>query len=146
MPTLPGASRPVTDIPAAPSEHALTHFQALLAFETDCADVHTALQAGHPGFVVLDVRSPQQFARGHVPRAVNLPHARISERSLADHPAETLFVVYCAGPHCNGADRAAVRLARLGRPVKKMIGGVTGWLDEGLPLETSEARSAVSAG
>ena len=39
--------------------------------------------------------------------------------------------MYCAGPHCNGADRAAVRLARLGRPVKKMIGGVTGWLDEG---------------
>jgi len=35
---------------------------------------------------------------------------------------------------CNGAHRAALRLARLARPVKLMIGGVTGWLDEGLAL------------
>jgi rhodanese-related sulfurtransferase len=49
-------------------------------------------------------------------------------------PPETLLIVYCAGPHCNGADRAALRLASLGRPVKKMIGGVTGWRDEGFAL------------
>ena len=134
MPTLPAAQRPVTDVPAAPPERALAHFEGLLAFETDCADVGAALAAGHPGFVVLDVRSPQLFAAGHVPGAVNLPHGRINERNLASYAAGTLFVVYCAGPHCNGADRAAIRLARLGRPVKKMIGGVTGWLAEGLQL------------
>lgn len=63
---------------------------------------------------------------GHLPEAISLPHGRINERNLAEYPAETLFVVYCSGPHCNGADRAAVRLARLGRPVKKMIGGIQG--------------------
>lgn len=46
-------------------------------------------------------------------------------------PADTLFVVYCAGPHCNGADVAALKLAELGRPVKMMLGGLTGWEDEG---------------
>ena len=56
------------------------------------------------------------------------------ERNLAAYAADTVFVVYCAGPHCNGADKAAVRLARLGRPVKKMIGGVEGWIDEGFEL------------
>ena len=136
MPTLPTDVRPVTDIPAASPERALAHFEALLAFETDCADVHVALTAGHPGFVVLDVRSPRVFAAGHVPGAVNLPYSRISERTLESFAADTLFVVYCAGPHCNGADRAAIRLARLGRPVKKMIGGITGWLDDGLSLAT----------
>lgn len=60
--------------------------------------------------------------------------AGIVDRNLAPYAADTLFVVYCAGPHCNAADRAAVALARLGRPVKKMIGGVTGWLDEGFEL------------
>jgi len=45
-------------------------------------------------------------------------------------------VVYCAGPHCNGTDRAALRLARLDRKVKVMIGGMTGWADEQLPLAT----------
>jgi rhodanese-related sulfurtransferase len=44
---------------------------------------------------------------------------------------ETLFVVYCAGPHCNGANKVAVRLARLGRPVKDLIGGITSWAEEG---------------
>ncbi len=134
MPTLPAELRPVTDIPAAASDRALAHFAALLELETDCADVHAAIDAQHGGFVVLDVRSPELFAASHVPTARNLPYGRINERNLAAYPAETLFVVYCSGPHCNGADRAAVRLARLGRPVKKMIGGVTGWIDEGYAL------------
>jgi rhodanese-related sulfurtransferase len=124
----------VTAVPAAPSADAERHFAALLAYETDCWDVNDARGRGVADFVLLDVRSPEMFAAGHIEGAVNLPHGRIVERNLAGWPADTLFVVYCAGPHCNGADKAAVALARLGRPVKKMIGGVTGWLDEGLTL------------
>jgi rhodanese-related sulfurtransferase len=129
----------VTDVPAADSATALAHFEASLRFETDCRDVHDALASGAPDFVLLDVRSPEQFAAGHVPGARNLPHRKIVAGKLADHPADTLFVVYCAGPHCNGAARAAIRFARLGRPVKLMIGGVTGWLDEGFTL-SNEVR------
>lgn len=125
---------PVAAVPAAPSAQALAHFEALLAFETDCWDVHAAQAAGARDFVLLDVRGPELFAAGHVPGALNLPHGKITERRMAEWPEGTLFVVYCAGPHCNGADKAAVRLARLGRPVKRMIGGVTGWLDEGFEL------------
>lgn len=135
MPALISAERPVTDVPAATPDDALDHFQKLLAYETDCWDVHSALAAEHPGFVVLDVRGPDAFAAGHVPGALSLPHRRINERNLSSYDKDTLFVVYCAGPHCNGADRAAVALARLGRKVKKMIGGVTGWKDEGFALQ-----------
>ena len=136
MPMLMSAERPVTDVPAADPRDALDHFQRLLAYETDCSDVHAALAAGHEGFVVLDVRSPELYAAGHVPGAINLPHRRINERNLATFPPDALFVVYCSGPHCNGADRGAVALARLGRKVKKMIGGITGWLDERYELST----------
>jgi len=131
MPTLP-SRRPVTEVPALSSARALEHFSRLLELETDCWDVHASLESG--GFVLLDVRSPDLFRRGHVQGAVNLPHARITERALEQYSLETLFVVYCGGPHCNGADRAAIRLATLGRPVKKMIGGITGWIDEGFPF------------
>ena len=137
MPQLSGSETPVTDVAAVEPAEALAHFQKLLAYETDCWDVHAALAGGRPDFVLLDVRSPEAFAAGHVAGAVSLPHRRITERNLAAHPAGVLFVVYCSGPHCNGADRAAVALARLGRRVKKMIGGVTGWKDEGFEL-TSE--------
>lgn len=122
----------VTAVSAAPSDQAIEHFSALLRFETDCWDVHEALPTG--SFVLLDVRSPELYAAGHVPGAVSLPHRRIVERNLAGYSEDTLFVVYCAGPHCNGADKAALALAKLGRPVKKMIGGVTGWQDEGFEL------------
>jgi rhodanese-related sulfurtransferase len=125
----------VTTIPAAQSDEAIRHFEGNFSFETDCWDTHDALQSGNPGFVLLDVRSPAQFAKGHVPGAINLPHGKIVESKMGPYPADTMFVTYCAGPHCNGAARAALRLARLGRPVKLMAGGVTGWLDEGFALE-----------
>ncbi len=139
MPVLPSDVSEVTSIPAAAPQDVLAHFERLLAFETDCWDVHAALARENPGFVLLDVRSPRMFAAGHVPGASNLPHARINERNLASYDPETLFVVYCGGPHCNGADRAAANLSRLGRKVKKMIGGIEGWNDEGFALEKSEA-------
>lgn len=127
----------VTDIPFAPSAAALAHYQAKLAFETDCDDVHDGLGSGAPDFVLLDVRGPKAFARGHVPGALNLPRREITAERMARWPEGTRFVVYCAGPHCNGADKAAAALAALGRPVKIMIGGMTGWLDEGFEVATS---------
>ena len=128
------ASNPVTDVPAAPSAEAVTHFARLLTLETDCYDVHQAIARRAAGFVLLDVRSPEAYAKGHVPGAVSFPHRRIAESTLAQYPRETLFVVYCSGPHCNGADRGALRLAQLGRPVKKMIGGMSGWREEGYEI------------
>ena len=127
----------VTAIAPAASPEALAHFEAALRFETDCWDVHDALSRG-VDFVLLDVRSPELYARGHVPGAINLPHGKIVESKMAPYPADTVFVTYCAGPHCNGGHRGAIRLARLGRPVKLMIGGITGWLDEGFALATGE--------
>lgn len=127
----------VSQVPAADSAAALAHFESALGFETDCWDVHASMQGGAPDFVLVDVRSPELYAGGHVPGAVNIPHGKLVEPLLARYPKETLFVVYCAGPHCNGAHRGAARLARLGRPVKMMIGGITGWLDEGFALARS---------
>ena len=128
---------PVTNVPPADVETAANHFRRLLSLETDCWDVHVALESGHPGFVLLDVRGRDSFEQGHIAGAVHLPWAKITPRSLEPYPGETLFVVYCAGPHCNGADRAALRLSELGRFVKKMIGGVEGWRDDGFTLASS---------
>jgi rhodanese-related sulfurtransferase len=129
----------VLAVKPAPSEVALEHFSRELWFEADCADVHAAMQTGDPGFVLVDARGPAQYAAGHVPGAINIPHGKIIQSKMAAYPANTLFVVYCDGPHCNGATRAAMRVASLGRPVKKMVGGVHGWLLDGYSLEKGEA-------
>ena len=141
-----GTPSAVTAIAPAPSEAALEHFEASLRFETDCSDVHDALVVkGQSDFVLLDVRSPALFAAGHVPGAINLPHGKIIASKLAQYAPDTVFVTYCAGPHCNGATRGAIRLAKLGRPVKVMIGGITGWLDEGFALATEAEAKPSSA-
>jgi rhodanese-related sulfurtransferase len=127
----------VSAVSAAPSDLARQHFAAEFTFETDCWDVHDALGKG-ADFVLLDVRGPALFARGHIKGAINLPHGKIIASKMAEWPKDTLFVTYCAGPHCNGAARGALRLAELDRPVKIMAGGITGWIDEGFPLETAE--------
>lgn len=130
---------PITEVLAAAPEVALAHFQAMLQFETDCWDTHEALKSPAPDFIVIDVRSPALYAAGHVPGAINIPHGKITARRMGEFPAEKTFVVYCAGPHCNGANKGAIRLAQLGLPVKMMIGGITGWLDEGFSLTRQEA-------
>ena len=129
-------SSAVSRTPAAPSEDAVHHYSSLLAHETDCWDVNHAITNGRKDFVLLDVRGEESFEKGHLLESINLPNWRVKEKNLTDYPEDTLFVVYCAGPHCNGADKAALHLASMGRPVKKMIGGVTGWLDEGFELVT----------
>jgi len=129
------AKSQVLAVAPAPSSAALAHFSQKLEFETDCSDVHHAFASGTVDFVLLDVRGAQLYQKGHVPGAVNVPVRTISEERMKEFPISANFVVYCAGPHCNGANKAAIRLSELGRPVKEMIGGVTGWLDEGLTLE-----------
>ena len=128
----------VSDYEAATPEVAMAHFSRLLSLETDCADVAACLRDGDVDFVLLHVvGSAEAFARRHVPGAIHLPHRQITAERMAEWPEDTLFVVYCAGPHCNGADQAALKLARLGRKVKLMIGGIAGWADEDLAFESS---------
>jgi rhodanese-related sulfurtransferase len=128
------ASSLVTETPTGAPTEAAKHFASFLAFETDCWDVHESLSRGTADFVLLDVRGEGGFNSGHIDGAVHFPHRALDADALAHYPMDTVLVVYCAGPHCNGADKAALRLAMLNRPVKKMIGGITGWKDEGFDL------------
>ncbi|AJI82699.1 putative rhodanese-like protein [Yersinia enterocolitica] len=138
----------VSQISPASPERALQHFSQRLAFETDCSDVYSSQQQGTVDFVLVDVRSEAAFASAHVPGAINIPHRLMTATLHSHYPMETLFVIYCAGPHCNGVHRAAINLSQLGYVVKEMIGGVIGWRDEGLPLvgSTNENTVVVSCG
>jgi rhodanese-related sulfurtransferase len=113
---------------------ALEHFARRLEVETDVSDVAAALAAGDPGFVLLDSRSRAAYDAGHLPGAAWL--AELTEETVATLP-EGLVVVYCWGPSCNGACKAALRLAELGRPVKEMLGGFEYWEREGHPVAAS---------
>lgn len=123
-------------VPPADPATATAHFLARLSFETDVSDVHAALEAGTPGLVVVDSRGIAAWRQGHLPGAVHLPTAEIAGRAGDLVPPGSAVVTYCWGPGCNGATRAALEFARLGYPVKEMIGGFEYWAREGLPVIT----------
>jgi rhodanese-related sulfurtransferase len=104
--------------------------------ETDVSDVHAALEAGRPGFVLVDSRSAESWAQGHVPGALHLPGPQLAGRAAAELDPAVPVVTYCWGPGCNGATRAALTLAQLGYRVREMIGGFEYWAREGLAVET----------
>ena len=122
----------------ATAGEAIAHFSGRLAFESDVSDVAAALAAGDPGFILVDTRSEASWAQGHVPGAVHLPGRRIADDAPGRIPAGTPVVVYCWGPGCNGATRAALEFARLGHPVKEMLGGFEYWVREGFAYDTDD--------
>jgi rhodanese-related sulfurtransferase len=121
--------------PASPAD-ALAYFTGQLAFRTDVSDVHAALDSDDPGFTLVDTRGKASWDQGRAPGAVHLPTDEIASRASGFIEQAIPVVVYCWGPGCNGAYRAAVEFAKLGYQVKEMIGGMEYWIREGLPVAT----------
>ena len=115
---------------------AIEHFARRLQHETDVSDVRAAMETGEPGFVLVDSRSREAWDQGHIPDAIHLPTKEIAARAAERIPAGTAVVTYCWGPGCNGATKAALEFARLGYPVREMIGGYEYWVREGFSPET----------
>lgn len=134
----PIASAVLATRPASPDD-AHRHFAEHLRYEADVADVGADVRAGTVPYTIIDVRSAENYTRGHVKGAVSLPIGSIDRESAAALP-EGPLLVYCWGPGCNGAHRAAHRLTRHGRQVKEMIGGFEYWILEGQPIEGTEAE------
>ena len=90
------------------------------------------IDAGAPP-IILDVRSPREYALGHVPGAVNIPFWRMAAADIpasADHPV----VVYCG--HGPRAWIARGLLRRRGfRRVACLAGHMTDWRSAGFPEE-----------
>jgi rhodanese-related sulfurtransferase len=116
-----------------PSMHdAVAHFAARLRFETDASDVRADQVAGER-FVLVDSRGDAAWAQGRAVGALHVQRTAIAEAGI---PLDMPVVVYCWGPGCNGATKAALAFAQAGYAVKEMLGGFEYWAREGLPVET----------
>jgi rhodanese-related sulfurtransferase/biotin operon repressor len=84
--------------------------------------------------VLLDVRSAEEYKRGHIPKALSLPLEEI-DRRWKDLPRDKELVAYCRGPYCVLSDRAAQKLREYGIQVKKLSVGYPEWEQAGFPVE-----------
>lgn len=94
--------------------------------------------------IVLDVRSPEEFARGHIPGALHVPYTEVAER-ISELNSARGMAVYCAvGPR---ARKAEVLLTSAGYqgPLFHIEGGMQAWVLEGLPVERPSASASDTA-
>lgn len=83
---------------------------------------------------VLDVRPEDEFARGHLPGARNVPLAAL-ERRLAELPRDRDIVAYCRGPYCVLSFEAVALLRARGFRIRRLEDGYPEWKAAGLPIE-----------
>lgn len=80
-------------------------------------------------YVILDVRTAQEFASGHIPGAVLLPHETIGTEDIPLLPdKDQLILVYCRSG--NRSKQAAEKLAQLGYTNIVEFGGINSWTGE----------------
>ncbi len=90
--------------------------------------------------VLIDVLAPEEYARGHLPGAINIPLEVIGRTAKERFSSEQKIVVYCGSFDCQASPKAAAKLERLGfRDVWDYAGGKADWADGGYPLERGPA-------
>ncbi|MFO1533454.1 MAG: rhodanese-like domain-containing protein [Thermoplasmatota archaeon] len=135
----------VLETPAAEPAEARSHFAAKLAHETDPSDVNADLSKGLTGFVVVDCRSPESYAKGHVAGALSLPYRTIDAETAGRLPKDKTIVTYCSSLTCNASTKGALRLSELGFRVKEMVGGFEAWTKKGYPVAAGTAAGEFNA-
>ncbi|HEX6468254.1 MAG TPA: metalloregulator ArsR/SmtB family transcription factor [Streptosporangiaceae bacterium] len=90
------------------------------------------LEAGD--VVVLDVRSATEYAAGHIPGAINVPHDQLLAR-LTELPVGADVVAYCRSRYCVFAPDAVRLLRDHGYVARPLDGGLPSWRRAALPVE-----------
>lgn len=86
--------------------------------------------------IVLDVRPEDEFSRGHLPGALNIPLAELEHR-LGGIPRDREVIAYCRGPYCVLSFEAAATLRARGYRVRRLEDGYPEWKAAGLPVESA---------
>lgn len=101
--------------------------------------------------LVIDVRDDISYARGHVPRALSLPHRRFDARyaqlkSRLEADRDQSILLYCGSTYCDASTAVQARLQALGyTDVTVFPDGWAAWETAGYPEEKSDAAAGALA-
>ena len=92
-------------------------------------DEAVAMMAEESGYIILDVRRPDEFAAGHIPNAINMPNESIGTTEIPELPdKDQLIMVYCRSGR--RSKEAAEKLVKLGYTNIVEFGGILDWKGE----------------
>jgi rhodanese-related sulfurtransferase len=118
--------------------------QHKLRFHTDSWDLSVDLKSGRSEIVVIDARSRDAYAVGHILGSISFPHREMNVESTAKLDRGKVYVVYCDGIGCNASTKGAYKLAQLGFRAKELLGGLDWWRRDGHPVASSTEPVAYS--
>jgi rhodanese-related sulfurtransferase len=118
---------------------ARAHFAAKQSFTTGPHEL-TGMIDRNEDIVIVDVRFPTDYRKGHIPGAINLPKGKWHETTAL--AKDKLTVLYCYNQTCHMAAEAALELLGRGYPVAEMEGGFATWEANSYPVATPAPRAA----
>ena len=113
-------------------QKAKEYFEAKMAFTTGPVELERMMKQGE-SINIVDVRAAEDYAEGHIPRAVNLPKDKW--HTLEGLRKDKTNVLYCYSHVCHLAATAAVEFASKGHPVMEMEGGFRAWKEHDMDIE-----------
>jgi rhodanese-related sulfurtransferase len=117
------------------------YFADKMAFTTGPVELARNLRQGVE-LTVIDVREAEDYRKGHIPGAINLPHDKWNEGEPRGLRRESLNVLYCYSHVCHLAAAAAVEFAGKGYSVMEMDGGFEAWQENDLEVESEGAPAS----
>ena len=92
-------------------------------------DEAVTMMAQEIGYIILDVRRPDEFAEGHIPNAINVPNETIGTAEIPELPDKNqLIMVYCRSGR--RSKEASEKLVKLGYTNIVEFGGILDWKGE----------------
>ena len=92
-------------------------------------DEAVTMMAQETGYIILDVRRPDEFAEGHIPNAINVPNESIGTVEIPELPDKNqLIMVYCRSGR--RSKEASEKLVKLGYTNIVEFGGILDWKGE----------------
>jgi rhodanese-related sulfurtransferase len=112
---------------------ARAYFEDKLAFTTGPVELDRWIKTGQDNLLIVDVRAAEDFAKGHIPGAINVPKEKWDNPQGLNR--DKTHVVYCYTQQCHLAANACVRFAGKGYPVMELEGGFETWKENELDVE-----------
>ena len=117
---------------------ALAYFEDKLAFTVGPVELEHLVKAGDTNIIIVDVREAEDYAKSHIPGAINLPRgAWAGAMGLSKHKTN---IVYCYTQLCHLAASACAEFAAKGYSVVELEGGFKGWDDMEFDVEHETAN------
>ena len=112
---------------------AKAYFEDKLAFTTGPVELERMLKSAENNIHVIDVRAAEDFAKGHVPGAINVPQETWDNAEGLSK--DKTNIVYCYSQVCHLAASACALFASKGFPVMEMEGGFKAWKEHEMDIE-----------